>query len=160
MIELLTRSAKILWSRVCVTHNNFHYKRDWRNSKKGKDVAVVEVLQLHKRNCVLNLFVLKTSQDPNDDELWRDYIPQKKRTEKIQGWLIYNGKATREYIFCEDKASHTALNKSISLCDAIDAHEGRDSTLLEIHKDFIQKVWENNKDNERVIMKISGVLVD
>ena len=58
-------------------------------------------------------------------------------------------------------ASPTAAMESIMLTATIDAHEGRDVMTGDIPNAFIQVEMPEIKDgDERVIMKITGVLVD
>ena len=73
--------------------------------------------------------------------------------------MVYNGKPTREWLGKEDSASHTASLEAILLTAMVDAHEGRDVMSTDIPNAFIQAPLEN-KPGERVIMKITGVLVD
>jgi len=84
-----------------------------------------------------------------------------KRDKSVKGQMVYNGKPTREWLSREDSASPTAALESIMLTAVIDAHEGRDVMTADIPNAFIQaEMPELNKGDERVIMKITGVLVE
>ena len=84
-----------------------------------------------------------------------------KRDGTIKGRMVYNGKPTREWLSREDSASPTAALESIMLTAVIDAHEGRDVMTCDIPNAFIQALMPEVKDgDERVMMKITGVLVD
>ena len=84
-----------------------------------------------------------------------------KRDKSIKGQMVYNGKPTREWLSREDSASPSAALESIMLTAVIDAHEGRDVMTADIPNAFIQaEMPELNKGDERVIMKITGVLVE
>ena len=76
--------------------------------------------------------------------------------------MVFNGKPTRQWLDKEDAASPTAATESILLTAAIDAHEGRDVMTADVPNAFIQAEIPKNekKRNERVIMKITGALVD
>ena len=75
--------------------------------------------------------------------------------------MVYNGKPTREWLNREDSASPTAATESIMLTAIVDAKEGRDVLSADVPNAFIQKDLPPRKDGEeRVIMKITGVLVD
>ena len=77
------------------------------------------------------------------------------------GRMVYNGKPTREWLTREDSASPTAALESIMLTAVIDAHEGRDVMCADIPNAFIQAEMPDISDGEeRVTMKITGVLVD
>ena len=84
-----------------------------------------------------------------------------KRDGTIKGRMVYNGKPTREWLSREDSASPTAALESIMLTAVIDATEERDIMTCDIPNAFIQALMPEVKDgNERVMMKITGVLVD
>ena len=75
--------------------------------------------------------------------------------------MVYNGKPTREWLSKDDAASPTASLEAIMLTAVIDAKEGRDVMTADIPKAFIQAKLPDIKDGEdRVILKITGVLVD
>jgi hypothetical protein len=84
-----------------------------------------------------------------------------KRDGTVKGRMVYNGKPTREWLSREDSASPTAAFESIMLTSVIDAHEERDIMACDIPNAFIQALMPKVKDgDERVMMKITGVLVD
>ena len=84
-----------------------------------------------------------------------------KRDKSVKGRMVYNGKPTREWLTREDSASPTAALESIMLTAVIDAHEGRDVMCADIPNAFIQAEMPDISDGEeRVTMKITGVLVD
>jgi len=60
----------------------------------------------------------------------------------------------------EDKSSPTVLTESLFLTCAIDAYEGRDIMSLDIPNAFIQTGMPQKERGERIIMKVSGKLVD
>ena len=61
-----------------------------------------------------------------------------KRSGNIKGCFAYKGKASREWICKEEKASPTVLTESIMHTTTIDAHEERHVTSFDIPKSFIQ----------------------
>ena len=84
-----------------------------------------------------------------------------KRDGSIKGRMVYNGKPTREWLSREDSASPTAAQESIMLTAIVDAKEGRDVMTADVPNAFIQTKMPDVKDGEeRVTMKITGVLVD
>ncbi len=84
-----------------------------------------------------------------------------KRDKTIKGRMVYNGKPTREWMSREDLTSPTAALESIMLTAIVDAKEGRDVMTCDITNAFKQTKLPNIEDGEeRVIMKITGVLVD
>jgi hypothetical protein len=78
-----------------------------------------------------------------------------KRDGTVKGRIVYNGKPIREW-----QSRETAL-KSIMLTAVIDVHEERDVMTCDIPTAFIQALMPEVKDgDERVMIKITGVLVD
>jgi hypothetical protein len=75
--------------------------------------------------------------------------------------MVYNGKPTQEWLTREDSMSPTAALESIMLTVIVDAKEGCNVMSCNIPNAFIQAKLPNlGPDNEQVIMKITGVLVD
>jgi hypothetical protein len=75
--------------------------------------------------------------------------------------MVYNGKPTQEWLTKEDSTSPTAALESIMLTVIVDAKEGCDKMSCDILNAFIQAKLPNlEPDDKRVIMKITGVLVD
>jgi hypothetical protein len=84
-----------------------------------------------------------------------------KRDGTVKGRMVFNGKPTREWPSREDSVSPTAALESIMLTAVIDAHEERDVMTCDIPNAFIQALMpEVNGRDERVMIKIRGVLVD
>ena len=80
-----------------------------------------------------------------------------KRDGTIKGRLVYNGKPTRDWLSREDSASPTASLESLMLTAIVDAKEKRDVMTGDVPNAFIQA--EAPEGDERIIMKITGVLV-
>ena len=74
--------------------------------------------------------------------------------------MVYNGKPTREWLSREDTSSTTASTEAIFITSSIDAHEGRDIMVLDVPNAFIQTAIPKSDKEDRVIMKITGVLVN
>ena len=74
---------------------------------------------------------------------------------------MYDGRKTRDWLTREDAMSPTAALESIFLTAVIEAKEERDIMTCDIPNAFIQAEMPDIKEGqERVIMKITGVLVD
>jgi hypothetical protein len=84
-----------------------------------------------------------------------------KRCGTIKGRMVYNGKPTREWLSRKDSASPTVALESIMLTAVIGVHEERDVMICDIPNVFMQALMPEVKDgNKRVMMKITGVLVN
>jgi hypothetical protein len=84
-----------------------------------------------------------------------------KRDKSVKGRMVYNQKPTREWLSQEDAASPTAALESILMSGVIKAKEERDVMTCSIPNAFIQAYLPKKEPGEdRVVMKITGVLVD
>jgi hypothetical protein len=84
-----------------------------------------------------------------------------KRDGTIKGRLVYNGKPTRAWLQKEEAASPIASLEGLLLTSIVDVKENRDVMSADIPNAFIQAHLPDTEDgDERVIMKITGVLVD
>ena len=86
-----------------------------------------------------------------------------KSSGEVKGRGVYNGKNTRDWVSREDKASPTATNEGIFVTGVVDAKEGHDMMSNDIPNAFIQAkvpAKEEGKPHEKIIMKITGRLVN
>jgi Reverse transcriptase (RNA-dependent DNA polymerase) len=129
--------------------------------QKGQEAALKELDQLYKRNCFTPISVKEmTAMERRKAQQALMFLTEK-RDESIKGRMVYNGKPTREWLSREDCNSPTAALESIMLTCVIDAHEERDVMTCDIPNAFIQAEMPEIRDGkERVMMKITGVLVD
>ena len=129
--------------------------------EKGTQAAKKEMGQLHDRTCFGPLDISELTPDEKRKAQEALMFLTEKRDKSIKGRCVYNGKPTREWLSREDAASPTASLESIMLTAIIDAKEKRDVMTADIPNAFIQaKMPEPKKGDERVVMKITGVLVD
>ena len=129
--------------------------------KKGRGAASKEMDQLHKRSCFTPISIKEMTPAERKKAQMAIMFLTEKRDDSIKGRMVYNGKPTREWVNREDAASPTAALESIILTGVIEAHEKRDIMCVDIPNAFIQTLMPPTKDgDERVIMKITGPLVD
>ena len=129
--------------------------------KRGKAASVKELDQLHQRNCFTPISIKDLTPEEKRKAMEALLFLTEKRDGTVKGRLCYNGKPTREWIAREDSASPTASLESIMLTAVIDAYENRDIMTGDVPNIFVQtQIPESEKGNERIIMKITGVLVD
>jgi Reverse transcriptase (RNA-dependent DNA polymerase) len=84
-----------------------------------------------------------------------------KRDDSIKGRGVYNGKPTRKWKAKDESASPTASLESVMILAVIDAKERRDVMSGDVPNAFIQaETPEVKPGDERILMKITGVLVD
>jgi hypothetical protein len=79
----------------------------------------------------------------------------------VKGRMVYNGKPTREWLLHKDAASATAALESIMITGVFEAKAERDIMTCNIWNAFIQALLpKKDLGEDRVVMKITGVLVD
>lgn len=128
---------------------------------RGKDAANKELKQLHDRECFAPILISELT--PSEKKKAQEGIMflTEKRDGTCKARAVYNGKPTREWHDKDDAASPTASLESIFLTAIIDAKEGRDVMSCDIPNAFIQAHMPDITDGgERVIMKLSGILLD
>ena len=129
--------------------------------EQGREAAHSEIRQLHNRQCFKPLSVNELSNVERQRAQQAMMLLTEKRDGTKKGRAVFDGRATREWLSKEDSASPTATLEGIMLTVTIDAHEGRDVMTADVPNAFIQtSMPEVKPGEERVIMKITGVLVD
>ena len=128
--------------------------------KAGYEAILKEVGQLDDRKAFEPISVKDlTNSERKKAQIALSYLTEK-RDGTIKGRTVYNGKPTREWLNKEDSASPTASLDSILLTAMIDAHENRDIMTTDVPNAFIQTPMEYKEGEEKIIMKITGSLVD
>ena len=128
--------------------------------KAGHEAAFSELDQLHQRVVFEPIDVKKlTAQERRRAQEALMFLTQK-RCGKIKGRMVFNGKPTRAWLSREESASPTVSLESLFLTATIDAHEGRDIMTADVPNAFVQTEMDIKEGEEKVIMKITGVLVD
>ena len=128
---------------------------------KARQGAKEEIGQLHDRACFTPISVAKMSNIEKQRAQRALMFVTEKRDGRIKGRMVFDGSRTREWLSKEDAASPTASLESIFLTSVIEAQEGRDVMTADVPNAFIQASMPEVKEGEeRVMMKITGVLVD
>ena len=129
--------------------------------EEGYQAALKEIAQLHKRMCFTPIAVQSMTDEERRKAVEALLFLTEKRDKTIKGRMVYNGKPTREWLSREESASPTVSLESIFLTSIIDAKEERDVMTTDIPNAFIHAQMPDVQDGKaRVIMKITGVLVD
>ena len=125
-----------------------------------RQAMIKEMKQLHDRECFRPIDISElTRAERRKAQLALGYLAQK-NDGRIKGRTVYNGKPTREWLSKEDSASPTASLESIFITGVIDAKEERDIMVTDVPNAFIQTTLSFEEGRERIIMKITGSLVD
>jgi hypothetical protein len=130
-------------------------------SQEGWNASMKEMDQLHCQDCFTPISIADMSPIERRRAQQALMFLTEKRDKSIKGRMFFNGKPTREWLSREDSASPMAALESIMLTALIDATERHDIMTCNIPNAFIQAgMPEVEPGDERVMMKISGVLVD
>ena len=126
--------------------------------KEANDAAYMEMKQLHFRD-TFNPVHFKDLTNEQKQKILRSHLFLKKKrdTGKIKGRTVANGSEQRPFMDTT-ASSPTVSTEAVMLTSIIEALERRDIVTIDIPNAFIQTKIENEKD--RVIIRISGVLVD
>ena len=128
---------------------------------QGHEASVSELELFHHRKCFYPVSVNEMTRNERLKAQMAMMLLTEKRCGKVKGRMVFNGRTTREWITKEDSASSTATLEGIMLTLTIDAHENRDVMSADVPNAFIQAAMPEVKEGEeRVMMKITGVLVD
>ena len=128
---------------------------------RGFEAAEKEMKQLFDQHCFVPVDIKTMSAEEKRKAQVALMLLAKKQDGSIKGQMVYNGKPTREWLSKEDAASPTTMLESLFLTSMIDAYEERDIMTADVPNAFIQaKMPPVEEGQERVIMKITGVLVD
>jgi hypothetical protein len=117
--------------------------------------------QLHRRNCFTPIDVEAMTSDKRRKSVDALMFLGEKRDKSIKAQMVYSGKPSRDWRSKEDSSSSTAALESIMLTAIVDVKEDRDLMSCDIPNASLQtKLPDAECPNEKVIMKITGVLVD
>jgi hypothetical protein len=144
-------------SQFVVTYSLKKGIQKW--GERGRQSALKEMKQLHDRECFEPIHKHQLSQSERHRALESLLFLVEKRDGTIKSRHCANGSTQRDYMSREDVSSPTVSTEATLLTAVIEAQEGRDVATLDIPNAFIQTKLED-KDGERTIMKIRGVLVD
>ena len=128
---------------------------------RGKEAALQELEQLIKRSCWSPISVKGLTPSEKREAVDAMMLLSEKNGGTIKGGCVYRGNETRDWLSREDTASPTASHEAIYSTCVIDTHERRKTMSMDIPNAFIQTLMpELNDGEDRVIMKITGLLVD
>jgi hypothetical protein len=128
---------------------------------KGHEALMKEIDQLHKRTCFAPLKVKEMKPSERKKAQIALMFLTEKRDKSVKGRMVYNRKPTSKWLSGEEAASPTAALESILTTGVIKAKEERDVMTCDIPNAFIQAYLPKKEPGEdRVMMKITGVLVD
>ena len=127
---------------------------------KGKKAAYKEIRQLHDRVVFKPVRVEDLTTLERRRAMESLIFLTEKRDKSIKARTCADGSTQRAYIPKEEAASPTAATESILLTGAIEAKQNRDVMTLDVPNAFVQTTVPQEEDDEKIIMKIRGALVD
>ena len=128
--------------------------------KRGYNALEKEIGQLDHRVCFQPTNIKDLS--PSEKKKAMDSLAffTEKRDKTVKARTCANGSTQREYMTKEEAASPTASLESIMLTATIDAHEKRKVAIIDVPNAFVQTKIPQKDGEERIIMKIQGIMVD
>ena len=124
--------------------------------QKGKEAALTEMEQLHKRSVFKPVDPLKLTPLQRKRALESLIFLTEKRDGRIKARACANGSKQRKWMSRENTSSPTVSLQSVFITCAIEAHEGRDVAIVDIPNAFVQ----TPHVGETVYMKIRGELAN
>ena len=134
--------------------------------QRGMEGARKEADQLHRRSCFRPVDVSTLTPEEKREAAEGMMLLTEKKTKEVKGRLVYRGDQTRHHFEKEDVKSPTVSQEALFLMAIIDAHERRDVGTGDVPNAFIQTdlkpkdLPKPEEGNKRMIMKITGVMVD
>ena len=127
---------------------------------KAKASADKEMQQMINRKCFKPIHKAELNAIERKRAMESLLFLNEKRDGTIKARFCANGSTQREYMNREDTSSPTVSTEAILLTGVIEAEEGREVATCDIPNAFVQtEVEKKDKDGNRTIMKIRGVLV-
>ena len=128
--------------------------------KDSEKASKAELMQMHQRICFKPELMKNLTALERKRAMRGLMILTQKKDGTTKGRLAYNGKPTRTWISREEASSLTVSQEGIFLTSTIDANERRDIMSVDIPNAYIQADVPIEKGQERITMKVTGVLVD
>lgn len=120
-----------------------------------------ELVQLTKQQCWNPVHVEESTEKEKEKAVEAIMLLAEKHTVEVKGRFVYNSNESRDWLSRQRTTSPTASLEAIITTCVIDAFEERDVMSVDIPNAFIQtEMPEVEAGEERVIMKITGTIVD
>ena len=129
--------------------------------QRGQDSTYKEMKQMNDQDCFEPIHKSSMNETEKKRVMESLIFLAEKKSGKIKACHCANGSTQRDYMSREDVSSPTVMTESTMLTSVIEAEEERDVATCDIPNAFVQTDVERvDKDGNRTIMKIRGVLVD
>ena len=116
---------------------------------------ISDVKQLEGKKCFKARAVDELTRQERERALRSITLVTKKRSGKIKGRSVADGRKQRDYIPREDITSPTISTEALMISLAIDAHEGRKVSTTDVEGAYLHADMD-----EKVIMMFDGEMVD
>ena len=119
-------------------------------------VCKAEIKQMHDQRCFKSIAVAELTRQESVRSQEGLILLTRKISDSVKGRLVYNRKATRDWISKENTSSPNVGTDSIMMTCAVDAYGRRDIMTSAVPNAFIQKDAPEKGIGERVVMTIQG----
>ena len=131
-----------------------------RFEQDGEQAAMSEMKQLNDRRAFIPIDPNALSASERKKVLESLIFLVQKKDGRVKARTCANGSVQRGWMDKVDAANPTAMVESIFLTTIVEAKEGRRVITVDIPNAFIQTDVGNDKDGDRIIMKMRGPIVD
>lgn len=163
---IICRFNEDMVSTTAITHGQQHVityslkKALDKFGSKAKESANQEIRQMLDRKCFKPIHKTNLNEIERKRAMESLLFLSEKKDGTIKSRFCANGSTQRDYMTREETSSPTVSTEAILITGAIEALEGREVACCDIPNAFVQtEVQKTDKDGNRTIMKIRGVLV-
>jgi len=134
--------------------------------KKALDASLKEMQQLHERVAFEPISIKNmTPQERKRAMESLIFLVEKRNIEnpdekELKARQCANGSTQRAYMSREEASSPASATKSVCITSTIDAKERREVATIDVPNAFIRTPLDYKGTDERIIMKVRGVIVD
>ena len=143
---------------VCNTQTYNIKKGIIKYGNRGQEAINKELSQLHHREVFKPVQFSELTETEKEKAMNSLIFLTEKRDGTIKARACANGSTQRPYIDKHEAASPTVTTEALLTTAVIDAKQNRDVVTLDIPNAFVQTPVP--KSDEKVIMRITGLLVD
>jgi hypothetical protein len=174
-VEYGFETAKVIARHICafnemqqnVTHRlhafvqQFSLKAGLKKfGQRGHDAAYKKMKQLHQRAVFVPVDINSLTEKEKSMAMESLIFLTEKRDGTIKGRTCANGSVQRNYMTKEEATSPTVMTESILITATLEAAENRDIMTADIPNAFVQTDIPYNENDEKIVMKMRGPLVD
>jgi hypothetical protein len=174
-VEYAFEMAKVIAHHICafnemqqnVAHRHHSFVQQFslkaglkKFGQRGHDAAYKEMKQLHQRTVFIPVDINSLTEKEKAKAMESLIFLAEKRDGTIEGRTCANRSVQQNYMTKEEATSPMVMTESILITATLEAAENRDIMTADIPNAFVQTDIPYNKNDEKIVMKMRGPLVD